>query len=170
MDPYLDPRRLVRQFHMRRVLVGIGIDGGCRNPDLPRCRNHSAVTPWHFRAYTTDSHHDLPVAPNRLSQNFAAGRPNQIWLLCANLRRMALSGRRARSLYQKDRRLGDARSPAGSRLRQKTQSRWRRQIGNHPLSQALRRPRDLRLFMRRSTAVDFIPENHLTNIGASMPR
>jgi transposase InsO family protein len=26
------------------------------------------------------SHHDLPVAPNRLGQTFAASRPNQIWL------------------------------------------------------------------------------------------
>jgi transposase InsO family protein len=46
----------------------------------PRRRNHRAVTPRRFRACTTDSHHDLPVAPNRLSQNFAASRPNQIWL------------------------------------------------------------------------------------------
>jgi putative transposase len=33
-----------------------------------------------FRACTTDSHHDLPVAPNWLDQKFAAGRPNQVWL------------------------------------------------------------------------------------------
>jgi transposase InsO family protein len=46
----------------------------------PRHRNHRAVTPRRFRACTTDSHHDLPVAPNRLSQNFAASRPDQIWL------------------------------------------------------------------------------------------
>jgi transposase InsO family protein len=37
----------------------------------PRRRNHRAVTPRRFRACTTDSHHDSPVAPNR---------PNQIWL------------------------------------------------------------------------------------------
>jgi len=29
---------------------------------------------------TTDSHHDLPIAPNRLGQKFIAERPNQIWL------------------------------------------------------------------------------------------
>ena len=29
---------------------------------------------------TTDSHHDLPIAPNRLDQKFAAERPNQVWL------------------------------------------------------------------------------------------
>src|ERR1700730_3447383 len=64
----------------------------------------------------------------------------------------------------------NAKSPADSRLRQKTQSRWQRQNGDHPLSQALSRPRDLRPFMRRSTNVDFTPEDHLTNIGTSMPR
>jgi transposase InsO family protein len=29
---------------------------------------------------TTDSRHDLPVAPNRLARNFAADRPDQVWL------------------------------------------------------------------------------------------
>ena len=29
---------------------------------------------------TTDSRHDLPVAPNRLDRNFTAERPNQVWL------------------------------------------------------------------------------------------
>src|ERR1700730_8653965 len=33
-----------------------------------------------FRVRTTDSHHDLPIAPNRLDQKFAAGQPNQVWL------------------------------------------------------------------------------------------
>jgi putative transposase len=28
----------------------------------------------------SDSHHDLPIAPNRLDQKFAAERPNQVWL------------------------------------------------------------------------------------------
>jgi putative transposase len=32
-----------------------------------------------FRA-TTDSRHKLPVAPNRLEQNFVAERPDQVWL------------------------------------------------------------------------------------------
>jgi putative transposase len=39
-----------------------------------------AVTQRRFRACTTDSHHDLPIAPNRLDQKFAAERPNQVWL------------------------------------------------------------------------------------------
>jgi transposase InsO family protein len=29
---------------------------------------------------TTDSRHDLPVAPNLLDRNFAADRPDQVWL------------------------------------------------------------------------------------------
>jgi putative transposase len=47
---------------------------------LMRHQGIRAVTLRRFRACTTDSHHDLPVAPNRLAQNFAASRPNQIWL------------------------------------------------------------------------------------------
>src|SRR5215212_8930873 len=33
-----------------------------------------------FRPVTTDSHHGLPVAPNRLEQRFVASAPNQVWL------------------------------------------------------------------------------------------
>jgi putative transposase len=47
---------------------------------LMRRQGIRAAAPRRFRACTTDSHHDLPIAPNRLSQNFAAERPNQIWL------------------------------------------------------------------------------------------
>jgi transposase InsO family protein len=32
------------------------------------------------RVRTTDSRHDLPVAPNLLDRNFIAAAPNQIWL------------------------------------------------------------------------------------------
>ena len=32
-----------------------------------------------FRVVTTDSRHDLPIAPNRLQRNFAAAGPNQAW-------------------------------------------------------------------------------------------
>jgi putative transposase len=39
-----------------------------------------AITARRFRAWTTDSRHDWPIAPNRLGQKFAAERPNQIWL------------------------------------------------------------------------------------------
>jgi putative transposase len=45
-------------------------------------RHHGirAIMPRRFRPCTTDSHHNLPVAPNRLAQNFAAERPNRVWL------------------------------------------------------------------------------------------
>ena len=39
-----------------------------------------AQTPRRFRECTTDSNHDLPIAPNRLDRNFAVERPNQVWL------------------------------------------------------------------------------------------
>ena len=45
-------------------------------------RHHGirAIMPQRFRVCTTDSRHDLPIAPNRLAQKFAAERPNQVWL------------------------------------------------------------------------------------------
>ena len=45
-------------------------------------RHHGirAQTPRRFRVCTTDSNHDLPIAPNRLDRNFAVERPNQVWL------------------------------------------------------------------------------------------
>ncbi len=42
-----------------------------------------AAGPRAFVPATTDSKHDLPVAPNRLSQDFAASAPNQKW--CADI-------------------------------------------------------------------------------------
>lgn len=33
-----------------------------------------------FKVQTTDSNHDLPIAPNLLNQNFKAERPNQKWV------------------------------------------------------------------------------------------
>ena len=39
-----------------------------------------AITARRFRLCTTDCRHDLPIAPNRLRQKFAAERPNQVWL------------------------------------------------------------------------------------------
>jgi transposase InsO family protein len=39
-----------------------------------------AISHRKFRVRTTDSNHALPVAANRLDQNFAATQPNQTWL------------------------------------------------------------------------------------------
>jgi putative transposase len=47
---------------------------------LMRRQGIRAAPPRRFLVCTTDSRHDLPVAPNRLGQNFATSRPNQIWL------------------------------------------------------------------------------------------
>ena len=47
---------------------------------LMRHHDIRAIMPRRFRGCTTDSRHDLPIAPNRLNQKFAAERPNQIWL------------------------------------------------------------------------------------------
>ena len=33
-----------------------------------------------FRVHTTNSQHDLPIAPNRLNQQFTASQPNSVWL------------------------------------------------------------------------------------------
>ena len=33
-----------------------------------------------FRVVTTDSNHDLPIAPNRLNQQFTVSKLNQVWL------------------------------------------------------------------------------------------
>ena len=43
-------------------------------------RHHGIRAARRFRTCTTDSRHDWPIAPNRLNQNFAADRPNQVWL------------------------------------------------------------------------------------------
>jgi putative transposase len=49
---------------------------------VERLMRHHGIRamPRRFRVCTTDSRHDLPVAPNWLAQNFAALRPNQVWL------------------------------------------------------------------------------------------
>jgi putative transposase len=47
---------------------------------LMRHHDIRAITPPRFRVCIIDSHHDLLIAPNRLGQKFAAGRPNQAWL------------------------------------------------------------------------------------------
>src|ERR1700730_4309695 len=47
---------------------------------LLRHQGIRAITPRRFRICITDSHHDLPIAPNRLDQQFIAQRPNQVRL------------------------------------------------------------------------------------------
>jgi putative transposase len=50
---------------------------------VERLMRHHGIRPRmprRVRVRTTDSHHDLPVAPNLLEQTFVATRPNQDWL------------------------------------------------------------------------------------------
>lgn len=47
---------------------------------LMRSHGIRAVAGRRFRPTTTDSRHQLPVAPNLLEQNFQAAEPNRIWL------------------------------------------------------------------------------------------
>ena len=44
-------------------------------------------------ARTTDSRHDLPVAPDLLDRNFTAEKPDQVWLADISLYLMAVPGR-----------------------------------------------------------------------------
>lgn len=47
---------------------------------LMRDNNIQARNTPRFRITTTDSNHDLPIAPNRLDQQFTVSKINQVWL------------------------------------------------------------------------------------------
>ena len=99
--------RIYAALHARGYMVSRG-----RVERLMRHQGIRAITPRRFRICTTDSHHDLPIAPNRLDQKFTAERPNQVWL--ADITCVPTGegwpylARRARSLHPQNRRLGDA--------------------------------------------------------------
>ena len=67
-----------------RIHAALRADGQTASRSrVERLMHHYGIrarTPRRFRVRTTDSHHDLPIAPNRLDQKFAAGQPNQVWL------------------------------------------------------------------------------------------
>jgi helix-turn-helix protein len=69
-----------------------------------------AIQKRRFRVKTTQSHHDLPVAPNRLGQLAQPpSRPNQVWTAEPHLpahatRRLAVLGGRNGPVFQADRR------------------------------------------------------------------
>ena len=48
---------------------------------VARLMRENAIRAKHKRRYkaTTDSKHDLPVAPNHLDRDFAPARPDQVW-------------------------------------------------------------------------------------------
>jgi transposase InsO family protein len=47
-----------------------------------------------FRVMTTDSRHNLPIAPNLLNRNFTAAAPNQAW--AGDIACIAIAGDRSR--------------------------------------------------------------------------
>jgi putative transposase len=67
-----------------RILIelqdqGRGVSRG-RIERLMRQHGIRAIMARPRRVRTTDSRHDLPIAPNLLKRNFAADAPNRIWL------------------------------------------------------------------------------------------
>ena len=67
--------RIWRQLRRQRIRVGKR-----RVQRLMQQHGIQARGKRRFRVTTTDSRHDLPIAPNRLDRNFAAAAPNQAWV------------------------------------------------------------------------------------------
>ncbi len=83
-----DVRRLHAGHHGRygspRVHAALRAEGRSashgRVERLMRRYGIRALAGRRFRPCTTDSHHDLPIAPNLLKQEFSASMPNTVWL------------------------------------------------------------------------------------------
>ena len=83
-----DVRRLHAEHHgrydtprMHAALRAEGWSAGLgRVERLMRRHGIRALAGRRFRPCTTDSRHDLPVAPNLLKQDFSASRPDTVWL------------------------------------------------------------------------------------------
>jgi putative transposase len=73
-----------RRYGVPRIHAALRAEGHTasrgRVERLMRHHGIRAIRPRRFLIGTTDSHHDLPIAPNRLDQKFTAERPNQVWL------------------------------------------------------------------------------------------
>ena len=67
------------RIHVELKAQGRGASRG-RIERLMRRHGIRAIMPRPRRVRTTDSRHDLPVAPNLLGRNFIATAPSQIWL------------------------------------------------------------------------------------------
>ena len=82
-----DVRRIHAEHHRRygspRVHVSLRAQGrtaSCgRVERLMRRHGIRALAGRRFRPCTTDSRHDLPIAPNLLKQQFSAELPNKVW-------------------------------------------------------------------------------------------
>ena len=83
-----DIRRVHRDTHGRygspRIHVELKAQGrGVSRGRIERLMRHHgirAIMTRPRRVRTTDSRHDLPIAPNLLDRNFTAAAPNRIWL------------------------------------------------------------------------------------------
>jgi putative transposase len=67
------------RIHLELAAQGRGASRG-RIERLMRRHGVLAIMARPRRARTTDSRHDLPIAPNLLGRNFLATAPNRIWL------------------------------------------------------------------------------------------
>lgn len=66
---------------MHRELINQGV--ACSKntvAKLMRANQIQARNKPRFKVSTTDSNHDLPIAPNRLRQNFSVSKINRVWL------------------------------------------------------------------------------------------
>jgi putative transposase len=83
-----DVRRIHAAHHRRygapRVHAALRAEGRTvsrgRVERLMRHHGIRALAGRRFRPCTTDSRHDLPIAPNLLKQDFSAARPGTVWL------------------------------------------------------------------------------------------
>lgn len=77
---YVQSRRTYGSPRIHAVLGDQGIRCGCKW--VARLMRQAGLQVRRKRSYkvTTQSNHNLPVAPNVLKQQFTADRPNQIWL------------------------------------------------------------------------------------------
>ncbi len=67
------------RIHIELQVQGRGVSRG-RIERLMRHHGIRAIMARPRRVRTTDSRHDLPIAPNLLQRNFIAAAPNRIWL------------------------------------------------------------------------------------------
>jgi putative transposase len=67
------------RIHVELKAQGRGVSRG-RVERLMRRHGIRAIMARPRQVRTTDSRHDLPIAPNLLNRNFSAAAPNQIWL------------------------------------------------------------------------------------------
>ena len=80
-DIFEQSRETYGSHRIQAELADQGIRcGRKRVARLMRLHNLKPKTVRTFKVVTTDSNHTLPVAPNRLQQQFTADRPDQIWL------------------------------------------------------------------------------------------